>query len=26
VAGRTYRTTVAFDIGHNAYRSTFGGG
>ena len=24
VAGRTYRTTVVFDAGHNAYRSTFG--
>jgi|ERR1035438_284434 hypothetical protein len=24
VAGRTHRTTVAFDIGHNAYRSSFG--
>jgi hypothetical protein len=26
VAGRTYRTTAVFDIGHNAYRSTFGAG
>jgi hypothetical protein len=25
VAGRTHRTNVVFDIGHNAYRSTFGG-
>jgi hypothetical protein len=24
VAGRTYRTHIVFDIGHNAYRSTFG--
>jgi hypothetical protein len=24
VAGRTHRTNVVFDIGHNAYRSTFG--
>ncbi len=24
VAGRTYRTNVVFDIGHNAYRSSFG--
>lgn len=24
VAGRTFRTTVVFDAGHNAYRSTFG--
>jgi len=24
VAGRTYRTNVVFDIGNNAYRSTFG--
>jgi hypothetical protein len=24
VAGRTHRTNIAFDIGHNAYRSTFG--
>jgi hypothetical protein len=26
VAGRTYRTTIAFDIGHNAYRSTLEAG
>ncbi len=24
VAGRTHRTNIIFDIGHNAYRSTFG--
>jgi hypothetical protein len=24
VAGRTHRTNVAFDVGNNAYRSTFG--
>jgi hypothetical protein len=26
VAGRTFRTTVVFDAGHNAYTSTFGAG
>lgn len=25
VAGRTYRTTIVFDVGSNAYRSAFGG-